>query len=175
MSDTRRKIEALRNLAERPGTEAEGILAREMLARWESKKSIPVDALDKFSDFLRTGHIDDLAKAVGYKTCDCGNCHPAFTSCPKTQLHQQIDSEKRILFPRGSRVFYNRWAYRKNCPGTITGYSIDWSWMRIKFDHLKNSRAVQIYSQKGWHLSTKPIEDPLVQAGLRGGMENIES
>lgn len=33
MDSPNRKLEALRNLAERPGTEAEGILAKEMLAR----------------------------------------------------------------------------------------------------------------------------------------------
>lgn len=35
--DRERKLQALRNLAERPGTEAEGKVAREMLDRLEPK------------------------------------------------------------------------------------------------------------------------------------------
>lgn len=51
---TRRKLEALRALAERPGTPAEGAVAREMLKRAEAQ---PCEAnpLGKFAQFMRSG------------------------------------------------------------------------------------------------------------------------
>jgi hypothetical protein len=54
----RRKLEALRALAERPGTAAEGALAREILDRAESKRpDVPVKGIAqlRFEYFLRTG------------------------------------------------------------------------------------------------------------------------
>ena len=169
-----RKIAALRNLAERPGTEAEGRVARAMLARIESKAD-PVDQVyARFETFLRTGSLDDLGLAVGWKTCDCGNLHPPFTACPMIEAHNSIAFEIRRRFPRGERVFYNRWAYAKNCPGKVTGYS-DWSWVRVRFDHLKNSRAVPVYSGGLWHLSVAPVGDAaLRKTGMRGGMDKID-
>src|ERR1035438_7778096 len=103
-----RRIEALRNLAERPGTEAEGRLARELLERAEGKRT-----------------PDDLGSACP-RRCDCGNTHPAFTDCPMYTRHAEIDAEKRRRFPRGTRVYYNRWAYTENCQGTVTGPSTQW-------------------------------------------------
>jgi hypothetical protein len=170
---SRRRLEALRALAGRPGTEAEGKLARELLEKAETQRS--ADPESCFADFLRTGSMDDLAAAVGTKTCDCGARYPAFTFCPNTARHTEIDLEKRTRFPRGTRVYYNRWAYTANCPGVVTGPGKDWSWIRVKFDHLKNSRAIPIYSELGWHLSTEPLERGVQRAGLRGGMEKFEA
>lgn len=172
---TRRTLEALRNLAERPGTEAEGKLAKEILARLEGKKTPEAEYFDKFRAFLRTGSLDDLAAATGPKTCACGNQHPVFTQCPKEDRHLEIRMQAFFRFPRGKRVFYNCWAYPANCPGTVTGISQEWNWLRIKFDHLATSRAVPIYDSQGWHLSISPIDtETLRQTGLRGGMENCE-
>lgn len=168
----RRKLQALRNLAERPGTEAEGAVARAMLEKAEAEQRTPEDA---FADYLHTHSLDDLADAVSRKRCRCGNRHPAFTTCPKTDFHASLDAEKREKFPRGARVHYNYWAYAENCPGNVVGYSKEWGWIRIKFDHLKHSRSVPIYTPLGWHLSTVPLDrETLRQIGLRGGMERFE-
>lgn len=65
-----RTIEALRALAERPGTEAEGQLAREILARFEGGAiaDIPTNeetVLSVFRDFLRReASSDDLIAAL---------------------------------------------------------------------------------------------------------------
>jgi len=169
-----RRLAALRNLAERPGTEAEGRVAREMLARIEAKAEPAEQVYAQFEEFLRTGSLDDLGRAIGLKTCDCGNRHPAFTHCPMMEAHQRIAVEIRQRFPRGQRVHYNRWAYPKNCPGRVTGYS-GWHWVRVKFDHLKNSRAVPVYSGGLWHLSIAPLDDATLRASeLRGGMGKID-
>lgn len=50
---TARKLQALRNLAERPGTPAEGELAREILARLEAKQSPPEDPLELLDAVIR--------------------------------------------------------------------------------------------------------------------------
>ena len=65
-----RRIEALRNLAERPGTEAEGRLARELLERAEGKRTTEESYYDKFRDFISTGALDDLGSACP-RRCDC--------------------------------------------------------------------------------------------------------
>jgi hypothetical protein len=63
-------------------------------------------------------------------------------------------------FPRGTRVFYQYWAY-ENATGAI---ACDLSkviqgqiWMRIKFDHLKQARWVPVTSKRGCHLAQKPF------------------
>jgi hypothetical protein len=168
----RRRLEALRNLAERPGTEAEGQLAREILKRAEAEPS-EANPLGRFAQFMRSGSMDDLRDAVGPKTCDCGTQHPAFTSCPNTAKHADIDAERRARFPRGTRVYYNCWAYSENCAGRVTGYPAQWNWIRVKFDHLKSSRSVPIYSALGWHLSTEPLPREKARP-LRGGMHTFD-
>ena len=93
----RRRIEALRALAERPGTPAEGEVARKMLERAEAHG---VDPEESFRSFIRTGSMDDLASAVGPLTCECGTTHPPFTKCSNLSLHQRIRRQMEVLFPR---------------------------------------------------------------------------
>lgn len=177
-----RKIQALRNLAERPGTEAEGRVAREMLKRLEAKNGPPISDLEaeawvwqQFGDFLRTGSLDDLARATGYHTCDCGSLYPPFTKCSADDVHAEINAAIRKHFTKGRRVYYNAWAYPKNCPATVVGYSKDWNWVRLKFDHLKNVRSVPAYRKGLWYVSLEPESDETLHAtGVRGGMENID-
>lgn len=170
MSDSR-KIAALRALAERPGTDAEGILAREMLVRLESKQN-PVEALDaQFERFLQTGNIEDLGSAVGKSICDCGFIRAVSTTCDNITTHAAIAEEIRQRFPRGARVFYNRWAYAENDPAFVAGYSKEWNWIRLRFDSRKTPLAVPIYRRGKWHLSTEPLERSAIrELGLRGGM-----
>jgi hypothetical protein len=156
----RRRIEALRNLAERPGTPAEGALAREILERHEGKQS-QRSQNDAFCDYLRSGERSDLDHACYTSTCRCGNVYPRKndreSDCPMTDRHALILAEKLKRFPRGTRVYYNYWAYGENCLGTVTGPSKDWAWLRIKFDNLKQARKCPIYSEFGWHLSIEPL------------------
>ena len=57
------------------------------------------------------------------------------------------------------RVYYNYWAYDRNCAATVSGYTKDqrcWNWINVKFDHLKSGyRSIPVYSKKGWHLSAR--------------------
>jgi hypothetical protein len=181
-----RRLDALRALAERPGTEAEGIVAREMLAKLEAKTeeewpSYLNSVLESerprwsaFADFLKTGKIEDLDRATRFTTCPCGRDNPRDMPCLNEVEHVRINAEIRQMFPVGTRVYYNRWAYAPNEPGVVVGYSKNWSWLRIKFDKLKTSRAVPVYDCR-YCLFTEsvPYED-LRSMNIRGGMESIE-
>ena len=64
-------------------------------------------------------------------------------------------------FPRGTKVFYNYWAYPFNCPAAIVGKETKLiqgeTWIRMKFDHLKQARRVPVTSAKGCHISKDRI------------------
>lgn len=176
----RRRIEALRNLAERPGTEAEGKVARAMLERVLAKERAAADpasdAFDKFKDYLRTGSMDDLAHAVGMRECDCGVRFPAFGMCPNERGHQIIEDTIRRRFPVGSRVYYNRWSYAPNLPGIVAGKPDTWNRLAVRFDGLKGQRTVPVYSRLGWHLTSYRVDaETLRKNGVRQGMEEFDN
>lgn len=157
-----RRIEALRNLAERPGTKSEGIVAREMLKRAEAKApSVQMGGLiPSLRDLLQRYDIPDLVM------CPCGVSRPIFDGpCPDTWSHMEIQTRIRAMFKRGDRVFYNYWAYPPNCPGKITAHlnlqrdngTYPWAWISVKFDHLKNARRIPVLNDKGeWCLTKEP-------------------
>lgn len=190
-----RKLQALRNLAERPGTEAEGKLAREILERWEKNSFAdePEDEQDMWSvfaahqrgdistdDFLASIRRDNLRRERQHPPvewhCACGNILRVGEKCCDDLRHLSIQMEIRVRFKKGDRVFYNHHCYPVNCPGFVLGYlrpkitvdSHPWAWINVKFDHLKSPRQVPIYSAKGWHLSKEPI-DPDVLARTQLG------
>lgn len=171
MRQRERTIEALRSLAARPGTEHEGIVAREMLRRLEATRTPEDKLFDQFRAFLRTGLMEDLEAAVGKKftlTCACGFHVRLGEKCLNLcGAHELIQQEIQNRFKRGDRVFYNRWAYPLNCPATVLRYVVPkpengnypWAWVTVKFDHLKSSRQIPVKSGKGWHLSHKRLSD----------------
>jgi hypothetical protein len=175
----RTKLEAARTLAELGATEGERDAARAAVKRLEARYGHP-DIYPHggfravFSSF--TAEENALTAKFFFQKCECGTRFPRGSSCPNTTRHAEIDIEKRKRFPRGSRVYYNCWAYAANCTGKVIGYTHEWNWIRIKFYHLKSSRNVPIYSEKGWHLSTEPVDPEILRAmNLREGMEAFES
>jgi hypothetical protein len=167
---SQRRLEALRNLAARPGTPEEGAVARAMLAKLESRPAVELHGLDILKQYLRDGDYDAFRNNMRREyplqekpsarlwTCPCGLKWPTNEPCRNTfGAHGRIGNERFERFGRAVRVYYNYWAYEPNCPGTLVGYSKEWNWVRIKFDHLKTVRSVPIYSPKGWHLSTEPL------------------
>ena len=134
---SRRRIEALRNLASRPGTEHEGRVAAAMLARHEAKRP-PLEI------------AREIAR-VAYRKVE-----------QDITAQESIRQEILTRFPRGTRIYYNRWAYYNNQPGVVIGYPVkafkgSWGWIRIRFDGLKSVQGVPIYTTLGWHLSTEPV------------------
>jgi hypothetical protein len=64
-------------------------------------------------------------------------------------------------FPRGTAVFYNRWAYPQNDPCIVVGKQAKIiqgeTWVRMRFTHLKQPRRVPVTSAKGCHISKTPL------------------
>ncbi len=158
-------LDSIRRLAERPGTEAEGIVAREMLKKPESKSG-------SFADKLRNGtlkSLDDILREHGVPadvTCPCGKSRKIFSGpCDNYKAHCEIYLKIRATFGRGDRVYYNYWAYPPNCPGKIAAHiplgsengTFPWSWCSVKFDHLKSARRIPILNDAGeWCLTKEP-------------------
>lgn len=186
----KRKLDALRNLAERPGTEAEGKLAREILERleWNRHADKPPEerahwlafedymrgiiTMDEFLESMRRSVVQESAESPPYSwQCPCGNSVQAGSECRDFMAHENIQAEIRRRFKKGDVVFYNRWAYPLNCPGIVSAYvkprpengTFPWAWLSIRFGHLKNSRQVPVFSAKGWHLSLEPLGDEMAR------------
>lgn len=182
---TNRKLEALRNLADRPGTEAEGRLAREILAKVEAKIGAGEDftlaeGWEDFQDRIRDLSAEEAWTLIEKRIrehraqplpthwkCACGMTIHCGQKCHNSTGHNRIQEQIRELFKKGDRVYYNRWAYSTNDPATVQGYvkpkpenhDHPWAWIRLKFDRLKSPRHVPIYSTAGWHLSHQPLSE----------------
>ena len=152
MQISNRKIGALRNLAERPGTTAEGIAARLALTRLNVSK-IQYETLRRY----------DIRWQVNeYCTCPCGTVYHCGEKCTDFGRHVNIMCDLRARFPRGTEVFYSKWCYAPNLRGRVTGFPMkpfdgDWHWIRVKFDHLKSAISIPTRSAKGGHLFTAPV------------------
>jgi hypothetical protein len=161
-----RRLSALRALADRPGTEAEGRLAREILERLEvrdteeyrrwQRKEISLD------DLLRSVKPEPLTREelafLRYRT-------DQEREAKEAAQHIEIQKEIRKRFTKGDRVYYNQWAYDANDPGTVTGYlrpkkengTHPWAWINVKLDRLLWPRQLPIWSERGWHLTHEPV------------------
>ncbi len=95
---TGRKLQALRNLAERPGTEAEGKVAREMLAKAEAKDADRQPQTGRYVKFEFDRGFSCLRR--GFDTCDVDLALRDL----EDQIDKAVDAEmERIL--RGERPF----------------------------------------------------------------------
>ena len=173
-----RTIDSLRRLAERPGTEHEGIVAREMLRKFEGKTSSLRDedyetayrrfarkeiSIEEFIESMRNRHwpLDIPTHWV----CACGTTCRVTEKCGSHEAHADIQEQIRKRFKRGDRVYYNYHCYKLNCPGIVAAHikpkrengNYHWSWLSVRFDHLKSARQCPIYSAKGWHLTHDPL------------------
>jgi len=151
---SQRRIEALRNLAERPGTSHEGALAREKLKRLNIKPDAKVEHHSAFIDLHRWPLVWQ---------CECGKIVKIGEKCDQHVRHEGMRMQTAVRFKKGDRVFYNGWAYKMNCPATVVGMpkpdTNNWGWIRLKFDHLKQARNVPIFWKGGCNLSHQPLSD----------------
>ena len=168
-------IDALRRLAERPGTLAEGEAARAALKRLEGKIKPPpgqrnpiLDAAASFSAAMSKVRKESAPIAF----CPCGSGNLA-GKCSDRNRHLGIQKDIRGFFKKGDRIYYNYDAYPRDCPGKVASFSaiwdkicmdpgkengtFPWAWALIKFDHLKGLRRVPVWDQYGCCLSRKPV------------------
>lgn len=177
-----RKLAALKNLAERPGTPAEGALARELLRKYENTVVDVHDETDYWKALQRhmrgemsTDAFLDALKRYAQRPmpthwmCACGWQIKINEKCVNTAGHDKIQSEIRQRFKRGDYVYYNQWAYPLNQPATVTGYvpttkGMQWNWIAVKLIRRRRGskdvyRQIPIYSARGWHLSKEPLSE----------------
>src|ERR1700722_1394558 len=126
-------IDSLRRLAERPGTEHEGIVAREMLKRPEAKRSegfrdYELEYLALFRRHMR-GEItlheflrSSRSQTAEPWTCPCGDTIYMNGKCLNQLRHLEVQTEIRSRFKRGDRAYYNYWAYPENCPCEVQAF-----------------------------------------------------
>lgn len=172
------RLEALRNLAERPGTEAEGLVAREMLARLEAKLGTEGgDGVDDYLSALHSFTRGDItfqeyvsrASPVSRQRlckCPCGDTFYMHEKCLNAARHLAVWEEIREKFHKKDRIYYNRWAYPQNSTGIVAAHvplkrengDYPWAWISIRLDG-KAARQVPILSSRGWHLSHEPVAD----------------
>lgn len=170
------RIEALRRLAERPGTEHEGRVALKMLRKMEScipgfteEEKEPLFAYQSY--MRREMSVDEFVAALSRFCsqrwdCPCGDRVAAGEKCGNWMKHMSIQDRIRERFKKGDRVIYNYHAYPADCPGKVAAYvpikrengTYPWGWISVKFDHLKSARQVPIISAEGWHLKHAETE-----------------
>lgn len=176
---SQRKIDALRALAERPGTPEEGILARVFLGRLEAagvnhegEQDIWTALEAQCRGAMSTSDLTETlmrwvrarnAQRPTHWFCQCGNSIPIQQKCQDTDRHEGIRIQIKERFKKGDRVFYNQQSYvygEGNAPATVTGFvrpkPDNWAYLRIKMDQHKNSQAAPVYSEKGWLLTHIP-------------------
>lgn len=160
-----RTIDSLRRLAERPGTEHEGNVARSMLEKALKQPRQPDEVFHAVLNKWASNHYWDTEQEPLWE-CPCGDTIYANGKCVNRFRHLEVQTEIRARFKPGDRVFYNYWAYSVNCPGKIAAYikikdgtgTHPWAWISIRFDHLKSARQAPIFSARGWHLSHEPLD-----------------
>ncbi len=136
-----RKIQALQNLAERPGTEAEGRVARAMLEKLTGRAYIPprpAPAPPKRKP--RVPREKAVPKVPEY-------------FADKLKLAMKV----RERFPLGATVYYNAFGHDPNHMGTVTGYEPSGFRVVVWFADFGKSALVYACSDRGWHLTLKPM------------------
>ena len=113
-----------------------------------------IAALRRLADRPGTPHEGDTARRMLRKMEANNPPDPPPMPPPKP-----FDASR---FPRGTNVFYNRWAYPINDPCVVLSEPKiieGQTWIRMKFQHLKQPRWVPVTSSKGCHISILPLDE----------------
>lgn len=171
-SKRERRIKALQNLADRPGTEAEGLVAKqrlkEILAKDNSASLTEADNpfhangyLNFVLSMLRVNHQaqtfnDPLfyGSTVGqgrstqvpkdFIKCPCGSL---FSGKAHLDVHKHLRKKVQEMFPIGSTVFYGHSQYSYLSPGDkiVTNYDINNGWNSVMLTINKQCFIVPIF------------------------------
>lgn len=149
-------------MAERAGTQAERDLAKDRLAKLEPHS---------FGIYYVYPGLAEEFRLPSHVQCRCGEFYPFGKRCQDAAKHREFHERLKQEFPKGTRVYYNRWGYGLNSPATVVHHCAlthaaggeMWGWIRLQFDHLQNRRTVPAYGVRGLHLSKEPL--PREEAG----------
>ena len=161
-----RTIAALRALAERPGTPAEGALAREILARLTGRND---DEYQPLRDYLRREiSLEDLLNSLRAQMpedmtheeaafargeqCACGAHYPVGGRCPGAR-HETIRLELINRFPVGSEIQFS------GRTGTVVCHHPRWwNQITVKFPSDVWAKMLTVYKYD-W-LASPVVEKP---------------
>lgn len=139
-----RKIEALQNLADRPGTEHEGKVARAMLEKLTGRAYAPTPPSPTPRPF------------VPRKPRAAKPPRPPLDFLKDDNARLKYATEIRDRFPIGTHVFYNAPNFKANRAGIVTGWK-DFQVIVIFHDGF-GAQRVPPRSARGWHLSKKKMD-----------------
>lgn len=140
MSLTARKLEALRNLAERPGTEHEGEVARAMLEKLTGQRYRPPIIREQFDPKRAARKKAPAPKQPDYMT-------------DPLKMAQEV----RKRFPVGTRVYYTGPGFPYNSPGTVVGYESAGFRVIVDFEWDDTEVMLTACCPIGWCLTKKPM------------------
>lgn len=153
-----RTIEALRALAERPGTEHEGIVARQMLERLSR-----VTTEDDFTPFRRWLRreitLDELVQAMN-PTRLTPEEQLVVDEADKIKHRASIRQQIHDRFRPGDRIALGK---RR---GVVAGYDYGWNSICLKLNGNMWPRAYVVYDESGWLIRSdtqtrEPLSHPL--------------
>lgn len=171
-----RKLAALRNLAERPGTEAEGKVARAMLEKLTGREYAPPrpPAPERpITGGRFNGEVWEFLQPDGtWSTKPAWSTRPAQPR-PKAPRKKpappkvpeyfrdkvKLAMKVRQRFPIGTTVYYNAPGWASNSMGTVTGYRPAGYKVRVWFDQMGGVKEVDACSSRGWHMTVLPMNE----------------
>ncbi len=150
-----RTLEALRRLAERPGTEAEGILARETLRRLSVDPNRPIprslEDLLRAADTPMTSEEIDAIRIMEEQRLE---------AVARAAREAEIRIYERMVrgLKKGDRVYFNRVRYPKNDPGIVSKPADAYLNVQIKLDRNIWPTRVNAYFGGTRCLSVEPLD-----------------
>lgn len=146
---SQRTLDAILRLAERPGTEAEGIVAREMLRRLSVEPDRPKPR--SLEDILRGAEETPMTRE-----------ELAFirhSEEVRIRMEASVRYEAMIRgLKKGDRIYFNQVRYPKNDPGTVCGPTDGSLTVRVRLDRNMWPTRIHAYQGGGKCLSLEPLD-----------------
>ncbi len=152
---SQRTLDALRRLADRPGTEAEGILARETLRRLSVDPDRPLPR--SLEDILRAAETPMTPEEqAAIRIME----EQRLAASARAAREAEIRIYERMVrgLKKGDRVYFNRVRYPKNDPGVVSKPADAYLNVQIKLDRNIWPTRVNAYFGGVRCLSVDPLD-----------------
>ncbi len=167
-----RKIQALQNLAERPGTEAEGRVAREMLEKLTGKaySPSPPSTTAQRPQYYSNDYFAKRARDAAESARKARQSPPRKPEPSYVGDRLKLAIEVRERFPIGTKVFYNAPGYPPNASGIVMGFQRAGHCVTVAFDFDGETAQIPACSSRGWHLTKQKMDRKLSGSMSKSGV-----